>query len=86
MPLYAQLFHPHEETIFSYTLPATLDIVADRVCSKSYVAVQPEDEKQKVRQTVKNILDTGHDKVWIDEKEGIFEYPYKTYVVAMRRK
>jgi hypothetical protein len=28
----------------------------------------------------------SEDKAWIDEERGIFEYPYATLVVVMRRK
>ena len=85
-PSYPVLFQPHNETVFSYTIPATADIVADRVCSKSYIAVESKESQAEVRAGVKDILHKGDGKVWINEKEGVFEYPYKTYVVALKRK
>lgn len=72
--------------MFAYTLPATADIVADRVCSKSYIAIESEETQAQVRGWVRDILKKGDGRVWIDEKEGVFEYPYKTYVVALKRK
>lgn len=85
-PSYPELFQPNDEKEFAYILPATADIVADRVCSKSYIAIESEETQAQVRGWVKDILKKGNGLVWIDEKEGVFEYPYKTYVVALKRK
>jgi hypothetical protein len=80
------LFRPHEEKSWSYQLPANSDIVTDRACSKSYIAIQKDDVKAKVVSDIREILDKGEDKVWIDEAQGIFEYPYKTILVVAERK
>jgi hypothetical protein len=39
-----------------------------------------------VKEDLATILKKGDGKVWINESEGIFEYPYKTDVVVARRK
>lgn len=60
--------------------------VADRVCSKSYIAVQTKEEQQAIRKSVDEILERGDDKVWVDQEKGLFEYPYNTFVVVLHRK
>jgi hypothetical protein len=45
-----------------------------------------EDEKASVAADIKDIVERGDDKDWIDESKGVFEYPYKTYVVISRKK
>ena len=85
-PAYPTLFRPADEKVFSWSVPATRDVVADRVCSKSYIAVQSEEEKAKVRRRVGEILERGEGRVWVDEGSGVFEYPYETFVVVMRKK
>lgn len=39
-----------------------------------------------VREDLTAVVEKGEGKVWINESEGIFEYPYKTDVVIARRK
>lgn len=84
-PSYKKLFQPQEEKEWAYPNIGNLDIVVDRACTKSYVAVLPQDEKNQVRADVKAIVEKGDDKVWVDESKGIFEYPYKTLVVISKR-
>ncbi|KAJ7111555.1 S-adenosyl-L-methionine-dependent methyltransferase [Mycena crocata] len=83
---YQKAFECPEERTFSAPLPATEDIVIDRACTKSYMAVLADDEKAKVRADLAAIVKRGEDKVWINENEGLFEYPYKTDVVIARKK
>jgi hypothetical protein len=83
---YKELFQVPEEQVWSYILPGTLQIAIDRSCSKSYIAILPEDEKAKVQEDVKNIVMRGEDRVWMDESEGVFEYPYKTWVIVAKKK
>ena len=83
---YKQSFLPHVEKIWPYTLETTLENAADRACSKSYIAILPDDAKSEVRKDVAAIISRGEDKVWIDEQKGTFEYPYKCYVVIAQKK
>ncbi|KAF7338279.1 Histone H2B [Mycena venus] len=83
---YQKAFEPPQSQTWSAPLPASQDIVVDRACSKSYMAILPDDEKTKVREDLADIVKRGEDKVWINESEGIFEYPYKTDVVIAYRK
>jgi hypothetical protein len=85
-PSYKANFQPPKENEWSYNLPGTLDIVTNRAHSKSYIAVLTENEKASVTADLKDIVENGDDKVWIDESKGIFEYPYKTYVVISHKK
>ncbi|KAI0725147.1 S-adenosyl-L-methionine-dependent methyltransferase [Fomitopsis betulina] len=85
-PSYASNFEPHEEQTWNYTLPGTRDIVVNRALSKSYIAVLPLDEKEKVVQDIDEILLKGEGKKWTDESQGIFEYPYGTVLVTCKKK
>lgn len=58
----------------------------DRAMSASFIAVMSEEEKTKVKEDLKEILERGEDRVWIDEKAGIFECPYTTLLVILRKK
>lgn len=85
-PGYQALFAPPEETQWSDQLLGTERIVVDRACSKSYIAVLPEEERKQVVEDIKGILARGDDLVWTDKEKGEFEYPYKTYVVIAKKK
>lgn len=73
------------EKSWAYNLSGTLDIAVDRASSKSYITILPAEEKAKVQADVADIVKKG-DKVWIDESQGIFEYPYQTLVVISQKK
>ena len=64
----------------------SLEAVTDRAMSKSYIAVQPENIKATIKADIKEIIDRGDGRRWIDEDKGFFEYPYKTLVVVFQRK
>ena len=59
--------------------------MTDRALSKSYITILSEEEKTSVKVDIKGIVERGDGMVWKDEKEGVFEYPYKTYVVLSKR-
>ncbi|TFK76399.1 S-adenosyl-L-methionine-dependent methyltransferase [Pluteus cervinus] len=84
-PGYLEFFKPPIEKVWTYTLNATVESVVNRVLSKSYVAVLPEEEKLQVQDNVRTIVGRGDGKIWIDEDKGVFEYPYKTWVVLAHR-
>ncbi|KAJ6596936.1 S-adenosyl-L-methionine-dependent methyltransferase [Mycena vulgaris] len=83
---YQKIFEPPKEEMWNVPLPATLEIVVDRACSKSYMAILSAEETTKARKDLAAIVEKGEDKVWINESEGIFEYPYSTDVVICHRK
>lgn len=84
-PSYPTYFQPVEEAVFSFDILGTTENVIDRVCSKSYIAVLSEENKQVVKQKVKDVVEKGDDKVWIDEAKGTFKYPYNTFVYVLLR-
>lgn len=83
---YKKFFEPPEEFIWSYSLTATEDIVVDRASSKSYIAILPPDQKEEVRQKLREIIKRGEDKEWIDKSSGTFHYPYQCWVVIAQKK
>jgi hypothetical protein len=84
-PSYQKYFSEAVEKIWPVIFPATADIVVNRACSKSYVAVLEENAKSKVANDVQEIVARGEDRVWIDEGAGIFEYPYQTWIVIAHK-
>ncbi|KAI8998570.1 S-adenosyl-L-methionine-dependent methyltransferase [Trametes punicea] len=85
-PSYTANFEPPEENIWDYVLHGTRDIVVNRACSKSYIAVLSVEDKQKVIDDIDAILQRKEGLHWIDEEKGIFEYPYQTFLVISRKK
>ena len=77
------MFGTAEETKWKYILPVTTEGVIARALSKSYISALPEGERNQVADSLRNILETEQ-KTWINE--GVFEYPYETTVVTIRRK
>ena len=80
------MFDAPEEKVWEYPLEGTREIAQDRACSKSYIAILPPDEKEQVKKDISDIVDRGDGLKWIDQEKGIFEYPYKTYVVVWKKK
>jgi len=85
-PSYKKFFKDPIEKNWTYSLQATSNITVDRSASKSYIAILPDDEKEKLRQDIRDILNKEEDIVWIDKAAGTFEYPYETWVVIAERK
>ncbi|EIW75943.1 S-adenosyl-L-methionine-dependent methyltransferase [Coniophora puteana RWD-64-598 SS2] len=80
---------PPEEYNWKRVLPATADIVSERVFSKSYITVLSEEEKARLARDVQRIVvDEGEQggKRWMDKEKGVFEYPYNTHLVVARTK
>ena len=67
---------------FSRKLPTTVDGVKNRVLSKSYISVLPQDKQDELMKSIEGIFDKSSDaeiqRVWIDQGKGVFEYPYQT--------
>jgi len=83
---YNNNFKPPEEKEWAYHLDTSQEIAINRALSKSYISILPSDEQQRVTEDLKVILAKGDGKVWVDESQGVFQYPYKTYVVLSRKK
>jgi len=84
-PSYPKLFGTSEEVIWKYVLPVTVEGVVARSLSRSYISALPEGEREIVANNVRNVLE-AEQKTRINEQEGVFEYPYRTTVVTVRRK
>ncbi|KAF8892550.1 S-adenosyl-L-methionine-dependent methyltransferase [Infundibulicybe gibba] len=85
-PFYQQFFQLPEEKVWPYVLHATVENVVERVCSKSYISILSDDEKAQVKEDVLAICRRREDKVWINESEGVFEYPYEAFMMIARKK
>jgi len=83
---YKQNFEPETEQSWDRVIPTTIQGVVDRVSSKSYITQLKDDEKKDLQDKVRNYLAEEKSKVWMDEAQGIFEYPYKTFLVTMNKK
>ena len=83
---FQSLFQSQKEQTWCYSLVSSLDTVIDRAMSKSYIAVQTEDTKATTKSDLAEIVQRGEGKQWIDEDNGLFEYPYRTLVVVFQRK
>ena len=83
---FQSLFQPQKEGLWCYSLVSSLDSVIDRAMSKSYIAVQPEDIKARIKSDITEIAQRGDGKQWVEKDNGLFEYPYRTLVVVFQRK
>jgi hypothetical protein len=79
-------FDPPQQYDYQVVHPTTEQGVIDRVWSKSYITAQSKSEQEKIASSIREILNKGEDRRWIDEKNGVFEYPYETNLFLMRRR
>lgn len=71
------LFDAHPTQIFTRALPTTLQGVKDRVHSKSYISVLPEEKRQDLSKRIEDMFENGGSELgrtWVDEKQGVWEY------------
>ena len=86
LPAYNSTFEKPEYSEVTYHVPATIEsVLRDRLTWSPFSILKGE-EKEKVVNTIKDIVQKGDGKVWIDEPQGIFEAPYKIPVLIMKRK
>jgi hypothetical protein len=67
------------------SIETTEESVIDRVLSKSYIAVLSDENKANTVSRLREIVQRGEGKIWIDEVRGIFQYPYQTDLVISSR-
>ncbi|KAF8580883.1 S-adenosyl-L-methionine-dependent methyltransferase [Ramaria rubella] len=84
-PSYLKYFEPPEEMTFKHIVKTSLPGVVERAFSKSYIAIQSKESKTHISNELTEIIKKGDDKIWIDEDQGLFEYPYINTVVIMRK-
>ena len=51
--------------------------------SKSYIAVLSDEDRVKLMAVLREIVQRGVGKFWVDEAKGIFWYPYQTDLVIV---
>lgn len=82
-------FNADEPRHYHRTIPTTLQAVIDRVLSKSYISVLPQEKQDKLVKDISDYLNNTPDehlgRKWIDKEQGIWEYPYRTDVFIFRR-
>lgn len=78
---YKANFEPPLEQHWKRSIEAKEESVIDRVLSKSYIAVLSDESKAKIVARLREIVQKGEGKLWIDEIRGIFQYPYQTDLV-----
>ncbi|KAI5480634.1 methyltransferase type 11 [Pseudohyphozyma bogoriensis] len=84
--IYKTSFVAPEVTDFNQIILGTEDIAVDRILSKSYITALTDKQKEDLSVEAREVIKKGTGKVWIDEKEGTFEYPYETNLWVMTRK
>lgn len=71
-PEYTTWFRPFELETYHRGIPATTQLVVDRVQSKSFITALGKEEQEGVLEEVRRVVERGEGKVWIDESEGTF--------------
>ncbi|PWY97746.1 hypothetical protein BCV70DRAFT_166172 [Testicularia cyperi] len=87
---FANYFTPDEPRHVHRVLPTTLQGVIDRVLSKSYISVLPQEKQDQLTAQIADLLNNTPDQElgrnWIDKDQGVWEYPYRTDLHIFRRK
>jgi hypothetical protein len=78
-------FKAPQEQVWCRVIPTTEEGVYGRVFSKSYTTVLRDEEKAVLKEKLRSILQLGEGRVWIDEANGVLEYPYKTRLIVMHK-
>ncbi|KAJ3077619.1 hypothetical protein HK102_005083 [Quaeritorhiza haematococci] len=78
---------PLKERQIEWMMPCTRDQIWGRILSKSYVAILGEEEHERLKGEVEEILD-GEDVRWYGDGLGrtVVDYPYTTDVVWVERR
>jgi len=82
---YKANFEPPAELHWKRSIEATEESAINRVLSKSYIAVLSDEDRAKVIARLREIVQRGAGKFWVDEAKGIFRYPYQTDLVIMKK-
>lgn len=83
---YKAHFEPQEELKFNHFIPTTVQGVLDRVHSKSYITQLSGPETERLDAQVHKAVQNDTTKVWLDKEKGIFQYPYDTFLIIMKKK
>ncbi|OCB86743.1 S-adenosyl-L-methionine-dependent methyltransferase [Sanghuangporus baumii] len=85
LPRYKENFSAPENDTIRFIEQRTIENALAFYMSWSGIAMLPDDKKGKVKEQVKTIIKQGDELVWVNEKEGILEMPFVTYLVTFRR-
>ncbi|KAL5489895.1 hypothetical protein ACEPAI_4727 [Sanghuangporus weigelae] len=85
LPQYTENFSAAEKNIVPYVEHRTLDNTIAFYMTLSGVAMLPDDEKEKIKDGIRTIIDRGDGLVWADAQQGILEAPFVTLLVTFRR-
>ncbi|SPO27351.1 uncharacterized protein UTRI_10468 [Ustilago trichophora] len=88
-PTFTSHFQPDEPRHYHRIIPTTLQAVIERVLSKSYISVLPQEKQDKLVKDISDYLNNTPDeklgRKWIDKQQGVWEYPYRTDLHIFRR-
>lgn len=77
----AQLYEPPVETLHNHTYLVNEEQIWDRVISKSYIAVLPQEQQQELKRQVDSIVQEE-----LGGRRDNIEYPQQTTVFVARKK
>ncbi|BGP40108.1 hypothetical protein JCM10449v2_004066 [Rhodotorula kratochvilovae] len=83
---YHERFTAPSHDVFRRSLPTTEDLAVQRVFSKSYITALSDEQRAELEVHLRATLRKGEGRKWIDEQEGVFEYPYETDLFIAKRK
>ncbi|KZT52479.1 S-adenosyl-L-methionine-dependent methyltransferase [Calocera cornea HHB12733] len=83
---YARWFAKEREDEVEHIVPTTREGVVNRVFSKSYMTALQGREREEITRRIEEVVDRGEGRKWIDEKQGVFEWPYKTCIITCKLK
>ncbi|KAG2112857.1 S-adenosyl-L-methionine-dependent methyltransferase [Suillus clintonianus] len=83
---YTSLFRSQEEKQWAHHGVASEKTITDRAQSWSYITMLPPDEKAKVVDDIKCILERGDGRVWINKEQGMYQDPHMARAFISRKK
>ncbi|EJU05499.1 S-adenosyl-L-methionine-dependent methyltransferase [Dacryopinax primogenitus] len=83
---YKKWFESEKEGDVDHLVPTTREGVVNRVFSKSYMTGVQGHEREEVTKKLEEIVDRGEGKQWVDKEKGVFNWPYRTYVITCKLK
>ncbi|CAO1623109.1 unnamed protein product [Sympodiomycopsis kandeliae] len=79
-----------EGSHFRRVLPTTLEGVKNRVLSKSYISILSAEQQSNLEKDIEELFTNSNDeqlgRKWIDQNQGVFEYPYVTDLYLFQKK
>ncbi|GAA5942171.1 class I SAM-dependent methyltransferase [Sporobolomyces koalae] len=82
---YQDTYEPPQIEKYHRELPTTEQGVVDRILSKSYITALDEAEQDRIAHEMRQIVQRGQGKQWIEKEQGTFHYPYNTELYLIRK-